>query len=476
MRSFLIALALVLPAAAFAQSQTPVGTAFTYQGQLQKGTLPHDGTADFVFRLYDAATAGAQVGSDFSVNGLALTNGLFTTALDFGNIYNGQALWLEIRVKTAGDASFTTLSPRQPVLAVPYAQRVLGGAAANPWLTQTNGINYNGHVGVQNLPDPNVALTVGVPANVNQNAFYAYSTTPTHATFVVRNFGTDGWGLFDDTSGRHYFAGRLGLGIRPENGSIMLDVNNTLGIGARIVATGSILDAESAALSVLGNTGGGAFGRSSMGIISRSTDSRAVAGFSTNSFGVTGDCTSAQTWGSLGTPSEGVFGFSATTARPAAHFMAPSGGTAINAEGIVKVKTLQILGGADVAEPFDVAGAPEPGSVVVIDENSPGDLRVSDAAYDTRVAGIVSGANDVAPGMVLRADGVDGAHPVALNGRVWCKAVGPIAPGDLLTTSPIEGHAMKASDASRRSGAVIGKAMTGLADERGMVLVLVNLQ
>src|SRR5688500_12975585 len=119
----------------------------------------------------------------------------------------------------------------------------------------------------------------------------------------------------------------------------------------------------------MGNTGGGVFGRSSMGIISRSTDNRAVAGFSQNSFGVTGDCTSANTWGALGTLNEGVFGFTGTTARPAAKFLAPSGGTAIDAQGLVKVKTLQILGGADLAEPFDVHGdAPGPGSLVVIDE------------------------------------------------------------------------------------------------------------
>jgi hypothetical protein len=477
MRSILIALALVLPVAAFAQTSNPVGTAFTYQGQLQKGTLPHDGTADFVFRLFDSATGGIQVGSDFSVNGLALTNGLFTTSLDFGQVYDGQARWLEISVKTAGDAGFTTLTPRQPLAAVPYAQRVLTGAGSSQWLTQSNGINYMGHVGVQSVPSSDISMVVGVPNGVNNNGLYVFSSSPSHAAFFVRNFATNGWGMFDDTSSRHFMAGKFGIGAQPaSNSSIMLDVNNSLGIGARIVATGSILDPESAALSVLGNTGGGAFGRSSMGIISRSTDSRAVAGFSTNSFGVTGDCTSAQTWGSLGTPSEGVFGFSGTVARPAAHFMAPSGGTAINAEGLVKVKTLQILGGADVAEPFDVAGAPDAGSVVVIDEANPGDLRVSDAAYDTRVAGVVSGANDVAPGMVLRADGVDGDHPVALTGRVWCKAVGPIAPGDLLTTSAVPGHAMKASDASRRSGAVIGKSMTALADGQGMVLVLVNLQ
>ena len=84
--------------------------------------------------------------------------------------------------------------------------------------------------------------------------------------------------------------------------------------------------------------------------------------------------------------------------------------------------------------------------------------------------------------MVMKAEGMehaDGAHPVALTGRVWCKvdaSFGAVTPGDLLTTSPTPGHAMKAGDGGRRSGATIGKAMTSLEAGRGLVLVLVNLQ
>jgi hypothetical protein len=98
------------------------------------------------------------------------------------------------------------------------------------------------------------------------------------------------------------------------------------------------------------------------------------------------------------------------------------------------------------------------------------------------VAGVISGANDLAPGMVMKAEGAShgaGDHPVALSGRVWCKvdaSFGSVRPGDLLTTSPRAGHAMLAADPTRRSGAVIGKAMTSLEAGRGLVLVLVNLQ
>jgi hypothetical protein len=107
---------------------------------------------------------------------------------------------------------------------------------------------------------------------------------------------------------------------------------------------------------------------------------------------------------------------------------------------------------------------------------------VSEKAYDQRVAGVISGAGGVKPGMMMSQRGTvaDGKHPVALTGRVWvhCDATdSAIEPGDLLTTSATPGHAMKVTDAGRASGSTIGKAMTSLAaGQRGLVLVLVNLQ
>lgn len=145
------------------------------------------------------------------------------------------------------------------------------------------------------------------------------------------------------------------------------------------------------------------------------------------------------------------------------------------------VGVLHIMGGADLAEPFKMSSdAPEPGSVVVIDEANAGHLKLSQEPYDSCVAGIVSGANGVNPGVSLSQQGVlEGGQPVALSGRVYVKADAtntPIRPGDLLTTSTLAGHAMKASDTGRAHGAILGKAMTGLSEGTGMVLVLVSLQ
>jgi hypothetical protein len=143
--------------------------------------------------------------------------------------------------------------------------------------------------------------------------------------------------------------------------------------------------------------------------------------------------------------------------------------------------SLTVRGGADVAEPFPVTGNQvEPGTVMVIDDANPGQLRRSTQAYDTRVAGIISGAGGIQPGLSLQQEGVlDHGQKVALSGRVYVLAdasMGPIKPGDLLTTSGAPGRAMKAGDHLRAQGAILGKAMTELKEGDGLVLVLVTLQ
>lgn len=147
-------------------------------------------------------------------------------------------------------------------------------------------------------------------------------------------------------------------------------------------------------------------------------------------------------------------------------------------------KVLTITGGADLAEPFAITNNEtiEPGAVVIIDEANPGQLKLSEKAYDTRVAGIISGAGGVNPGLTLsQEDQLGKGQNVAPSGRVYAKATaanGAIKPRDLLTTSDVPGHVMKATDRDRAYGSVLGKAMTGLESGEGLVLVLVlvNLQ
>jgi hypothetical protein len=152
--------------------------------------------------------------------------------------------------------------------------------------------------------------------------------------------------------------------------------------------------------------------------------------------------------------------------------------------GTVTADVLTILAGSDLAERFDVDGLGhrvEPGQVVSIDPTNPGKLVVATESYDRNVAGVVSGAGSLATGLVMgqRGSVADGAHPVALTGRVyvWVDAdLGPVRPGDFLTTSTTPGHAMTVDDDPRGRGAIIGKAMTSLEKGRGLVLTLVGLQ
>jgi hypothetical protein len=179
----------------------------------------------------------------------------------------------------------------------------------------------------------------------------------------------------------------------------------------------------------------------------------------------------------------GVYGYS--TGGPGGYFdTGVTGGDALYVVGTASVGVITIRGGADLAEHFEVANAAQdvkPGMVVMIDDEHPGAMEIAVGAYNPRVAGIVSGANELSPGMVLgKFDGQENAIPVALTGRVWTYVDAThksVEPGDMLTTSDTPGYAMPVLDREKAHGAVIGKAMSRLEKgERGLVLVLVNLQ
>jgi hypothetical protein len=133
----------------------------------------------------------------------------------------------------------------------------------------------------------------------------------------------------------------------------------------------------------------------------------------------------------------------------------------------------------DVAEDFDVedgAVHEEAGTVLVI--NSSGKLCSSVTPYDTRVAGVVAGAGDLKPAIVLqRLEGQRGRSPIALIGKAFCKvdaSFGSINAGDLLTTSSTPGHAMKVLDCAKATGAILGKALRGLENGQGLIPILVT--
>ena len=200
----------------------------------------------------------------------------------------------------------------------------------------------------------------------------------------------------------------------------------------------------------------GVFGKSTkwQGVSGNSTDQAGVVGVSTNFVGVWGESQSGN--------QPGVFG----------HF-----------EGNVEVKGDVTVTGdiklinADCAEDFNIGAdvSIAPGTVMVLGEE--GALFPSLGAYDKRVAGVISGAGEYKPGIVLDKQPSDGIRqPVALLGKVYCKVdaqYGAIEVGDLLTTSPTPGYAMKADDPLKAFGAVIGKALRPLAAGQDLIPILI---
>jgi hypothetical protein len=157
---------------------------------------------------------------------------------------------------------------------------------------------------------------------------------------------------------------------------------------------------------------------------------------------------------------------------------APS--TKLHVVGDITVTGDVLFAGADCAEDFDIAGSdiPNPGTVVVIDEA--GGLRESQDSYDRRVAGVISGGGNYKHGVVLdKRTSNEPRVPLALVGKVYCKVdaqYSPIAVGDLLTTSPTLGHAMKATDPLKSFGAIVGKALRKLESGQALIPILVTLQ
>lgn len=268
----------------------------------------------------------------------------------------------------------------------------------------------------------------------------------------------------ENTAGGTAVTGRSsGMGVLGDSTNAGIGVKGTsaTGVGVRGESRGGVPNAG-----VYGSSANG------YGVMGDSVASFGVLGVSSNSAGVRGQSTSNN--GVMGSSNTGVGVYGSSVSGYAGRF-----------DGRVRVNTLEIAGGADLAEPFDVASSaadarPAPGMLVCIDSKNPGKLVVCASEYDPTVAGVISGAGGVQPGLVMRQDGsqASGQHPVALTGRVyvWADASAhPIKPGDLLTTSATPGYAAKAADHNRAQGAVIGKAMGMLERGQGLVLVLVSL-
>lgn len=430
----------------------------SYQGVLTEastGKPRADGAYEFTFRLYDVASGGTSIWEEQS--SLQVTNGLFsiamgeTTPFD-ANVKFDRQYWLGIQV-----GSEPELSPRIALTSVGYSMSSLradtamvavAALADSTWKHDGENIyRLTGKIGI-GTNNPTTKLHI--------NGQSLWLTGGNGMTFPV---GGGGAGL------RMYYdeANKWGMIFAWDyNNSVPLNMSfqepgGNVGIGTlpdvKFHVVGNRLRVQQP-------------GSTKLLDIRADADEMMITTFENPM--VIGSNSSVLLQPYVGHGNVGI-----GTTNPTAK---------LEVVGRTKTNVLEIIGGMDLAEPIPISESESlpPGAIVVIDEDSPGHLKLSRKPYDKGVAGIVSGAGGINPGLTLRQEGVmEGEQNIALTGRVYALATavnGPIKPGDRLTTSAVPGHCMKATDSSLCDGAVIGKAMSSLETGEGLVLVLVNLQ
>ena len=199
-------------------------TAFTYQGRLNDGANPANGTYNLRFAIFDALTLGNPVGSPFTNAPVNVSNGLFTVVLDFGANFPGANRWLEIAVRTNGGGAFATLNPRQPITATPYAITAgnLNGVLSATSLSGT----YSSPVTLNNVANNFAGSGANLTAlNASQLASGTVSDARLSANVALRAGG-------NAFTGNQTIADNLGIGtvtpsqklqiVGPENSAIDL--------------------------------------------------------------------------------------------------------------------------------------------------------------------------------------------------------------------------------------------------------------
>jgi hypothetical protein len=294
-------------------ARSPVGSAFTYQGQLKDGGgSPIDDVCDFSFGLWDAESGGSQVGSSCVVSGTAVVDGYFSAVVNGGGefgeeAFTGEAHWLEIAVQCTGDATPVVLSPRQLLSAAPYALGLQPGAVISGTVVGGSGLMVinNGPAGRGILAhagatDGTTYGVYGLADSTSGRGVYGHAGAGSGYTHGVlgQSDSTDGYGVYgwasasggdthgvlgqsDSTAGQ----GVAGLASATSGGTIGVygrsDSANGYGVYAHASATSGDTYGVYAQTDAISGTTYGVFGRSG------STDGRGVVGHASATNGVT---------------------------------------------------------------------------------------------------------------------------------------------------------------------------------------------
>ncbi len=509
----------------------------TYQGFLESGGQPVSATVPITVRLYTQSSGGAASWSQ-SFPSVAVSGGVYTLLLDVTGLDFTIPYWLETEINGSISPTRTALAS-VPYSLGPWTLGAVGPSIVQKGeLRSTKGVLSSqdiyfttGNVGIgtttpQNLLQVGAGTTTILASRVNE---VVASKTTDAGIAIAQNSGVNvllqasaGGGYLGTTSNNDFVIrtndldrmivtanGSVGIGTTTPSSQLEIDAQDGLKIlGYQPFLTLSDANAGSAR-TVLQNANGDLclFTTNDLGSglpvlkLKSSSGSRAelLAQDGLNTIGyqpfltlTDANAGYARARVQCANGDMNLFAESALSGGNAYVVLknvsgnvgigTPTPGARLEVAGHTRTQVLEITGGSDLAEPFETAGGrrSDPGTVMVIDAGHPGKLIPSGRAYDKRVAGIVSGAGGIHAGVTMRQHGIlEGSSLIAIAGRVYCKAEArsaPIEPGDLLTTSDLEGTAMKAGDESRSHGAIIGKAMTGLKEGTGLVLVLVNLQ
>jgi len=233
--------------AALGLSAHAQGTAFTYQGRLNDGVNPASGVYDLRFAIYDSASAGAQQGGTLTNASTAVSNGLFTATLDFGNQFPGTKRWLEIAARTNGGTAFISLSPRQPITSAPYAVTAgsVSGGVPDAQLPVT-------------IPRLSLGNTFTAPQTLSGTAqsMLNLNSSNTGGTWLnLANSDTGGktWNLISSATANGEGPGKLL--IRDASYGVVLTLSSNGNVGIGTTSPGNPLDVTAA-----GTTNGGVAG------------------------------------------------------------------------------------------------------------------------------------------------------------------------------------------------------------------------
>lgn len=203
------ALIAAVAGAGSALGQTPLTTAFTYQGRLLDAGNAPTAQYDFNFRLFNVALGGADIAPANFRDNLQVTNGLFTTSLDFGDVMKGDRLYLQVEVRPFNSiAAFTALAPRQELQGAPHGIGLRLPFETTRALTLAGGALLN----IENTAGARVGWFTNSDTVTGNSSLRADSTAPFPALY--------GYGLAGGTAG-----GIFGLSDNP--GNAILGQNTT---------------------------------------------------------------------------------------------------------------------------------------------------------------------------------------------------------------------------------------------------------